>query len=156
MNTDLPLTFRVLTMLVMSLCGMSAYADACDLPATPQSHPAIASAADDAAGYRVDAARHVYDSYPQCVLQGRLPAVVHAVLLVELTVGKDGQLRAVRVLRAPPEMPNAAEVVRDMLLRVTPFPAAVAGGSDAVTFNEVWMFDENGRFQLGALTEGPR
>jgi len=42
-----------------------------------------------------------------------------------------------------------------MLLRVTPFPAAVAAGSDVVTFNEVWMFDESGRFQLGALTEGP-
>src|SRR5882762_8581463 len=118
MNTDLPLTFRVLTMIVMSLCGMSAHADACDLPAPPQSHPAIASAADDAAGYRVDAARHVYDSYPQCVLQGRLPPVVHAVVLVELSVGKDGQLRDVRFLRVPPEMPNAPNIILDMIQRV--------------------------------------
>ncbi len=155
MNSRLLLAFRVLT-IATSLCGASGYAaDACDLPATPQSHATVTSAADNTDGYRVDAARHVYDSYPQCVLQGRLPSVVHAVVLVELSVGKDGQLRDVRFLRVPPEMPDAPNIILDMIQRVSPFPAAVAAGADLVTFNEVWIFDEHGRFQLGALTEGP-
>lgn len=139
------------------VCAVSAHAaDSCSVSATPGTRPVTTSAATSVADYRIDAARHIYEAYASCVLHGKLPPTIQAVALIELAVSKDGLLRDVRFVRVPPEMPNAIGLLDGMLRSISPFPSAPDAGVEEVRFNEVWMFDENGRFQLGALTEGPQ
>ena len=151
-----PLFLAVRGAMALSVCVATAHAaDWCAPEPTPHAQSVGASVATTAAEYRIAAARHVYASYGSCVLSGKLPPLVHAVVLVELAVGKDGNVHRVNFVRVPPEMPNAAELVGGMIQRIAPFPAAADAGVEEVAFNEVWIFDEQGRFQLGALTEGP-
>ena len=142
--------------MALSVCIATAHAaDSCALEPTPDAPSVVASVATSAAEYRIAAARHVYASYAACVLHGKLPPLVHAVVLIELVVGKDGNVHRVNFVRVPPEMPEAAGLVSTMIHRISPFPAAVDAGVEELAFDEVWIFDEQGRFQLGALTEGP-
>jgi hypothetical protein len=41
------------------------------------------SEALDHKGYRVDGARHIYESYPHRIYKGKLPPLVHAIVVVE-------------------------------------------------------------------------
>ena len=142
--------------MALSVCIATAHAaDSCPLEPTSPAPGVDASVATSAAEYRIAAARHIYASYASCVMHGKLPPLIHGIVLIELAVGKDGGIHHLNFVRVPPEMPNAAELVSRMIQRIAPFPAALDAGSEELAFNEVWMFDEQGRFQLGALTEGP-
>jgi periplasmic protein TonB len=145
---------KVVIGLFVSIATANA-ADSCALTATPHTQSVGVSAATNADEYRSDAARHIYDSYAPCVLHGRLPPLIHAIVLIQLAVGRDGIVRHVNFVRVPSEMPNAMDLVDSMIQRISPFPAATDANVEELRFNEVWLFDENGRFQLGALTEGP-
>ena len=48
------------------------------------------SQAADARVYRLDAARHIYDVYSNRIYRGRLPPLIHAVVVVETTVDERG------------------------------------------------------------------
>jgi len=149
---------RAAGLLVLGLCvcvaGAEA-ADSCALGAAPGERTVGRSEATDVAAYRIDVARHIYAAYGPCVLRGKLPPQIHAVVLIELAVGRDGMVRHVHFIRVPAEMPESVDLVEHMIRRIAPFPTAAIAGAEEVAFNEVWMFDEDGRFQLGALTEGP-
>ena len=154
-----PSPFLALLVFTISMrCG-SALADrACPEGPAPQARAVVAVVAPapaDPVAYRLAAARHIYEAYPGCVLHGKLPRVISAAVLVNLAVDKDGSVRHIRFLRVPPEMPTASTTIRRMIDRISPFPTSSAVGTELIAFNEVWVFDEEGRFQLGALTEGP-
>ncbi len=111
------------------------------------------SAAADARSYRLDAARHIYASYSPRIYKGRLPPLIHAVVVVENTVGEAGELREVKVVRGPSHAPDVTAAVMEMIRRAGPMPAhsRLAGN---VRFTEIWLVHKDGRFQLDALTEG--
>lgn len=141
---------------MISLCGESAFADStCAGRLSAQALAVVASTPADPVAYRLAAARHIYEAYPGCVLRGKLPRVISAAVLVNVSVDKDGRVHEIRFVRLPPEMPTASTTIRRMIDRISPFPTSSAVGTELIAFNEVWMFDEEGRFQLGALTEGP-
>ena len=48
------------------------------------------SVAADSRGYRIDAARHFYDEYALRIFKGRLPPLIHAVVVIETTVDENG------------------------------------------------------------------
>ena len=119
----------------------------------PSAGPKVSQAAD-ARAYRLDGARHVYESYPHRIYRGKLPPLMHAIVVVETVLDEAGHVKEINVLRAPSHAPDVTAAVREMIHRVTPFPTPARLG--AVTWTETWLVDRSGRFQLDALTEGQR
>lgn len=119
----------------------------------PSAGPKV-SQASDLRAYRMDGARHVYESYPHRVYRGKLPPLMHAIVVVETVLDELGQVKEINVLRAPSHAPDVTAAVREMIQRVTPFPTPARLGS--VTWTETWLVDRSGRFQLDALSEGQR
>ena len=103
--------------------------------------------------YRMDVARHIYASYPNRIFKGRLPPLIHAVVVVETTVDDHGQTRDVKVVRGPSHAPDVTAAVREMTFRASPMPLPAKLGTQ-VKYLEIWLVHKDGRFQLDALTEG--
>jgi protein TonB len=110
------------------------------------------SSATDSRAYRLDAARHIYSAYAPRIFKGRLPPLIHAVVVVETTVDGSGRARDVHVVRGPSHAPDVTEAVLEMIRRVSPLPAPSNGAG--FRFTEIWLVTKDGRFQLDALTEG--
>ena len=111
------------------------------------------SNAGDAKSYRQDAARHIYASYASRIYKGRLPPLIHGVVVVETTVDGSGNPRDVKLVRGPSHAPDVSAAVMEMIRRAGPLPTPTrfAGG---LRFTEIWLVHKDGRFQLDALTEG--
>jgi protein TonB len=110
------------------------------------------SAAIDARAYRLDAARHVYEAYASRIFKGRLPPLIHAVVVVETTVDSRGRATDVKVVRGPSHAPDVTQAVVEMIRRASPLP--VPSNAAGFRFTEIWLVHKDGRFQLDALTEG--
>lgn len=111
--------------------------------------PAPSMAADNGA-YRIDAARHLYRNYPALVHRGQLPARLHTVAIVETTIGADGQVEKVEMVREP-SAPAAVPFIVGMIQSAGPFPVAPRLGR--VVYRDIWLIAQ-GRFQLDSVTEG--
>jgi TonB family protein len=111
------------------------------------------SLATNPKAYRVDAARHIYEAYASRIYKGRLPPLIHGVVVVETTVDESGHTRDVKVVRGPSHAPDVTQAVVEMIHRASPMPLhrALSGN---VKFLEIWLVHKDGRFQLDALTEG--
>ena len=103
--------------------------------------------------YRLDAARHVYDAYAPRIFKGRLPPLIHAVVVVETTVDANGRPSDVKVVRGPSHAPDVTAAVVEMIRRAGPLPAPTRLAGN-FKFTEIWLVTKDGRFQLDALTEG--
>ena len=114
---------------------------------------AAVSTADNARAYRVDAARHLYAAYKDQIYKGKLPPLVHAIVVVETEIDERGQVRNVQMIRVPTHAPDVTVRVREMIRAAGPLPvpARLGGGTK---YMEVWLVDKSGRFQLDTLTEG--
>lgn len=102
--------------------------------------------------YRVDGARAIYTAYPDSVYQGKLPPMLYAIAVVETEVDANGNVRAVRMLRAPDHAPEVTVRVREMIQKASPLPAPARIGT--VRYVDTWLMDKSGKFQLDTLTEG--
>ncbi|MFN0182846.1 MAG: hypothetical protein ACKVQR_03405 [Aquabacterium sp.] len=103
--------------------------------------------------YRIDAARHVYASYPNRIYKGRLPPLLYGVAIVETDVDAEGKVLEVRVLR-PPAAAEVGPWIVQMIQRSGPFPVPAKMGR--ATYKDIWLVDKGGQFQLDTLTEGQR
>jgi hypothetical protein len=112
------------------------------------------STAETVKAYKIDAARHVYKSYPNKIYKGKLPALVHAVVVLEVAVDAQGNVQDINMIRVPTHAPDVTIAVKDMIKRSSPMPAPARMGG--AKFTEVWLVDKSGRFQLDTLTEGQR
>ena len=110
------------------------------------------SMAADTRAYKVDAARHFYDEYRSRIFRGRLPPLIHAVVVVETTVDENGRASRVDLVRGPSHAPDVSAAVIQAIRRAQlPKPSRFAGN---VRFTEIWLVTRDGRFQLDSLTEG--
>lgn len=110
------------------------------------------STAADPRSYRIDAARHFYNEYASRIFKGRLPPLIHAVVVVETTVDSNGHASDVKLVRGPSHAPDVTAAVIEAIRRAhLPKPMRLAGN---VKFTEIWLVTKDGRFQLDALTEG--
>ena len=110
------------------------------------------SMATDTRAYRTDAARHFYDEYRSRIFRGRLPPLIHAVVVVETTVDENGRASRVDLVRGPSHAPDVSAAVIAAIRRAQmPRPQRLAGN---FKFTEIWLVTRDGRFQLDALTEG--
>jgi protein TonB len=114
---------------------------------------AAVSTADTPKTYKVDAAQHIYRHYAHQIFKGKLPPLVHAIVVCETEIDGDGHVRDVKMIRVPTHAPDVTVRVRDMIRKASPMPVPSRIGG-TVRFLEVWLVDKSGRFQLDTLTEG--
>lgn len=105
--------------------------------------------------YKADVARHVMLRNPERIFEGRLPPLLPAVVVLNITVDREGRLTDVQVQRSRDR--GASEVALASLRRSGPLPRPDGLGqqSDAMTFSETFLFAERYRFQIRTLA-GPQ
>jgi hypothetical protein len=113
----------------------------------------VSDAADPKA-YRLDCAKHLYALYADRIYRGKLPPLMHAVVVTETELDAQGRVVNVQLIRVPSHAPDVAHAVREMIQQASPLPAPARMGG--VKYVEIWLVDKSGRFQLDALTEGQR
>ena len=102
--------------------------------------------------YRQDAARVIYAAYPDSIFKGKLPPLLYAIAVVETEIDAHGNVRDVRMLRAPTHAPEVTARVRELIRKAGPLPAPARLGT--VRYVDTWLVDKSGKFQLDTLTEG--
>ena len=102
--------------------------------------------------YRMDGARHLYATYPDRIFKGKLPPLMHAVVVTETELDAAGNVRSVQMVRVPSHAPEVVVKVRQMIMAASPLPAPQRLGG--MRYTDIWLVDKSGRFQLDTLTEG--
>jgi len=105
--------------------------------------------------YKIDVARHITDRNRERIFDGRLPPMLPAIVVLNITVDGDGRLTDVRVQRS--RDPGASEVALASLRRsgLLPRPDGLLAQGRAMTFSETFLFAEQYRFQIRSLA-GPQ
>lgn len=110
------------------------------------------STADNARAYRKDAASHLYTLNNHRIFKGKMPPLLYAIGVLDVDIDGQGRVAKISWKRAPNQAPEViAEIERTVRL-AAPFPAPSRLGK--VTYTDVWLWDESGKFQLDTLTEG--
>jgi periplasmic protein TonB len=159
MPCHLPIVSRCAgLLLLLAGLGGAAQAQFAAVPGSSLNAPPSPSSAADESGYRKDAARHVYASYPASVHKGKLPAMMYAVMITDTEIDASGQVQAVKVVRPPAAASEVTPWVVGLIQRASPFPppAALTSGGKAAVYREIWLVDKTGKFQVDSLTEGQR
>ncbi len=110
------------------------------------------SQASNEKAYRHDGARAIYAAYPDSIYKGKLPPLLYAIAVVETELDANGNVRDVRMVRAPSHAPEVTAKIRELIRKASPLPAPARLG--ATKYTDVWLFDKSGKFQLDTLTEG--
>jgi protein TonB len=116
-------------------------------PVAPLSAPAPMGLDD----YKTQVARHVIEHNPERNYNGILPPLLPAIVVLRITVDRDGQVQDVFVQRS--RDPDASAIAMASLRRSAPLPPprALAQGTDGLTFSETFLFADSDRFQLRSL-----
>jgi len=123
-------------------------------PPPAEASPAKVSLALNPRDYRKDAAGHLYQKFADRIYAGKLPPLLQAVGVLELDIGRRGEVLALRWTRAPYQVPQVMAEIESMVRAAAPFPAPVRMGQ--ISYTEVWLWHKSGRFQLDSLTEGQK
>jgi protein TonB len=154
--------FVMIVLAALAACGTSTppqapapapAAQAVTIPLTPIPAPPPTRTLD---AYKTDVARHVMQRNPERVFEGELPPMLPAVVVLNITVDRAGQLADVQVQRSRDQ--GASEVALASLRRSGPLPPPDGLGpahADLMTFSETFLFGERYRFQLRTLA-GPQ
>ena len=128
-----------------------------DVPRTPlPSEVLVPEASLTLGAYKANVARHIMGRNPEHVFEGQLPPMLPAIVVLNITVDRDGRLTEVQVQRS--RDPGASQVALASLRRSGPLPrpdGLVARHADLTTFSETFLFGERYRFQLRTLA-GPQ
>jgi hypothetical protein len=156
MTKSPPFPLPALALLAAGLLCLAAGARAqfAIVPSPEIAAPPRASEAEIEKEYRIDAARHLYKAYAKRIYKGKMPPLLYSVMMVETEIDPAGQVTNVNIIRKP----GAAEVapwVVSLIKRAAPFPAPAKMGSGA-RYQEIWLVDKSGMFQVDTLTEGQR
>lgn len=161
MNTNI--RTRAASLLFMaSLCGCSVISSGISSTASLVSRPfhrnavpAVAPNSPSLDAYKVQVAYQVMQRNPGQTFSGQLPAMLPAIVVLNVTVDRDGVLKRVEVQRS--RDPNASRVAVDSMRRSGPLPRPVnlIASGDALTFSETFLFDDQYRFQLRSVA-GPQ
>ena len=120
------------------------------VPATPL--PALVSEARSPKEYRTDAASHIYRQYQARIYKGKLPPLLKAVGVLEVSVNSQGQVDEIVWLRAPSHVPEVMREIENKVREAQPYPAPRL--LKKVKYVDTWLWHASGQFQLDTLTEG--
>ena len=112
----------------------------------------VRSAARNAMDYRKDAASHLYARHSQQIYKGRLPPMLEAVGVLNVDIDRHGSVKSVQWLRAPRHVPQVMRQIEHMVKAAAPYPVPLH--MSQVTYTDVWLWHQSGKFQLDTLTEG--
>ena len=125
-------------------------------PAAPESppKPVVRLAPRDPAleTWKVRAAEHIYEVNRKDLFDGRPEHLLRAVIVVELTVDRQGKVINSKIMRSPGI--GALDIAALKSLRLaSPLPAPPASvlARGALVYHETWLFRKDGRFQLRTL-----
>jgi len=127
--------------------------------ASPASRPDIAAIpAPDASldAYKTAVAQHVVAHNHAHTFTGRLPPMLPAIVVLNITVDRAGHVTRVTVQRS--RDPDASTVALASMARSGVLPAPhrlLAGNTPSLTFSETFLFDRDYRFQLRSIA-GPQ
>ena len=119
----------------------------------PEPLPDLVSHAVSPRDYRQDGARHLYSKNSHRIFRGKMPPLLQGVGVMQLSIGRRGEILAFNWLRPPSHSGAKAEIER-AVQAAAPYPAPVRLGS--VVYTDTWLWDQSGNFQLDTLTEGQR
>jgi periplasmic protein TonB len=106
------------------------------------------------AQWKRQAAERIHQQSKQHTFDGKVPDIVHAVVVVQMTVAPDGKVLKSEVLRRPDYAgPEAALAVKSAYAASPLPPLPAAGGRGTIQVAETWLFRKDGRFQLRTLVE---
>ena len=106
--------------------------------------------------YKIDVAQHILAGNADAIFSGRLPPMLPAIVVVNIGIDADGQLRTAVVQRSRDH--EASRVALASLRRVGSYPKPVRllhSGSKLLEFSETFLFNANYKFQLRTLA-GPQ
>jgi protein TonB len=105
--------------------------------------------------YKTEVAHHVVRNNAAHTFSGRLPPMLPAIVVLNITVDKEGRMTKVAVQRS--RDPDASRVAVASMERsgILPKPVDLLAGSDTLTFSETFLFNSEYRFQLRTLA-GPQ
>ncbi|MRD46101.1 hypothetical protein [Caenimonas koreensis] len=124
-------------------------------PNTPDfvaSHTARPSQAPNPKAYRADAAAHLYALNKDRIYKGRMPPLLYAIGVLQVEVGRNGDVEKVNWMRAPNHAPEVVKEIERTVRAAAPFPVPARMGR--VVYTDTWLWHKSGRFQLDTLTEG--
>ncbi len=107
-------------------------------------------------GYKVLVAEKINTANPDTIFSGRLPPMLPAIVVVNISIDKEGAIQRVVVQRSRDD--TASEVALASVRRAAPYPrplALIGGGSRTLDFSETFLFNRDYRFQLRTLA-GPQ
>ena len=114
--------------------------------------PAAPSGASNPRAYRLDAASHLYSRNANRIYKGKLPPLLYAIGVLDVEVDRNGRVTALNWQRAPKHAPEVIAEIERTVRQAAPYPAPTRMGR--VTYTDVWLWHESGKFQLDTLTEG--
>jgi protein TonB len=124
-------------------------------PFTPaRSSPSLAPPAG-LDSYKTQVAQHVVQHNPEHSFNGKLPPMLPAIVVLEITVDEEGQMTEVAVQRS--RNADASQVALASMRRSAPLPrpARLANTHGKLTFSETFLFADRERYQLRSLA-GPQ
>lgn len=121
------------------------------IPSSSPSKP-VPAGLDD---YKTQVAQHVVQHNPERNFNGKLPPMLPAIVVLEITVDRDGRLADLAVQRS--RDPDASRIALDSMRRSVPLPVPqrLVQTSGKLTFSETFLFADHERFQLRSLA-GPQ
>lgn len=121
-------------------------------PITP-SVPAPRPSAQSLAEWKRQAAEKIHAANRRYVFAGPPPNPLRAVVVVEMTVASDGQVKRADLLRVPDHSRELGKLALATLNSASPLPpppkAVISGGNFRVT--ETWLFRDDGQFQIRTI-----
>jgi protein TonB len=122
-------------------------------PPPPVAAPKLPPPKTPLEAYKRELAQRILAANVPQTFNGRPPDILHAVVVLQLTVDRDGKLTALKTLRSrhPPQERAAVASVR----AAAPFPAPPASLLRRGTLEvaETWLFRDDGKFQIRSLAE---
>jgi len=116
------------------------------LPASPSLPPP--AGLDD---YKTQVAHHVVEHNPERSYDGILPPLLPAIVVLRITVDRNGQLEDVVVQRSRNEAASAVALASLRRSAPLPRPQQLAPAGGKLTFSETFLFADGYRYQLRSL-----
>jgi protein TonB len=127
-----------------------------DAPAPDMRKAGVTRPALTLDAYKTEVAQHVVKSNPDQTFSGKLPEMLPAIVVLSITVDRDGNLTDVAVQRYRDADAAWVAVTSIRVSDPLPKPATLlAKNTGSLTFSETFLFNSEGRFQLRTLA-GPQ
>lgn len=116
----------------------------------PAPAPRIAATIDE---YKVLVAQRIAGANISSTFHGVLPAMLPAIVVLDISVDRDGALTNVRVHRSRDEQASKVALAAVRLAAPFPQPLRLIRPGHHLEFSETFLFDDDYRFQLRSLVE---